>query len=347
MTDTDPTVRCPICLSRVALDPELLWIRPAESLEYRRLTIPPDATADQRRRLLRRAKVLCPNRIDEYPEHYLPYRYVDQPREPVVVALVGAPASGKTHLLASMIGTLQEQGLERFGLSVSPLDVDEYERFTNTLVQPLLSRGRVLPRTNQNVWEFALGLLVDDTADPDGPGRAVAFFDVSGENLTGSGDVSDQAFFDRVDGFFFVISPDDLENDQTDITFSTVLDLVEGKHEKAAVLVLGKSDRYRFEPPVDRWLREGAPGLDPALILEETRDLYAFIDRYDKGDGYLRPWFEVGRTAIHAVSATGSVRLDDTRYARPVRPQRVLQPFLTLMAMTGVKGGDDVQGIGY
>jgi hypothetical protein len=346
MNDTAPTVRCPICLSMVTLDPELLWVLPADGTDHQRLTIPPGATDDQRRRLLRRAKVLCPNRIDEYPEHHLPYRYVDQRSEPVVVALVGTPGSGKTHLLASMVGMFQQQGLERFGLSVSPLDVDEYELFTNTLVQPLLSGGQVLSRTNQDVWKFALGLMVDDTAAPDEPGRAVAFFDVSGERMTSAGHVAKQAFFERVDGFIFVISADDLENGRTDITFSTVLDLVGDKHDKAAVLVLGKSDHYRFEPVVDRWLREEDPWLSPSLILRETRDLYAFIDLHDKGNGYLRPWSEVGRAAIHAVSATGSARLDETRYARPVRPRRVLQPFLTLMAMTGVKGGDGAQEIG-
>ncbi|MES0836629.1 MULTISPECIES: TRAFAC clade GTPase domain-containing protein [Nocardiopsidaceae] len=345
MTDDSadaPRVLCPVCLSRVG--PDSGELREWRDGEYRPLYVPDGATEHMRLRIMRtRAQVLCPNRGNEYPEHHLPYQYVNQRRDPVVVALVGAPRSGKTHLLASMVGAIQEQGLNRFGLSASPLDVNAYERFTNTRVRPLLGQGRVLARTNDDVWEFEVGLMVSDGSDQ----RAVAFFDVAGEVMDTVGKVSRQAFFDKVDGFVFVVSPDDLEDDRADTTFSAVLDVVEDKQDKAAVVVVGKADVYRYEHPVDRWLRDGVCLDDASRIAAETEDLYAFIDRYDKGGSYLRPWTEFGRSAIHAVSATGGARLPDSpSYSRPVRPQRTLQPFLTLMAMTGVATAPGARGVG-
>ncbi|WP_150252446.1 hypothetical protein [Nocardiopsis deserti] len=342
---TPPGVRCPVCLSRVVLDHGELWLW--RDGEHRRLDIPPGVTPEQRRRLLRRAEARCPNEVAEFPEHYLPYQYVNADRDPVVIALIGDFISGKTHLLASMIGSIQNQGLEQFGLSVSPLDVRGYEAFTNTKVRPLLDGDQVLARTGQDVWDFEVGLMVTDLGAPSAPPRAVAFFDVAGEVLATTGTAAEQAFLDTVDGFLFVFSPKDMERERPDITFATVLDMLTDKQDKAAVLVMGKADQYRFEPPVDRWLRDGVRALDPDRVEAETRDLYAFISQYDEGRTYLRPWFEFGRSAIHTVSATGGDRsADGGRYARPVRPQRVLQPFLTLMALTGVLETAEARKVG-
>ncbi|WP_152487032.1 hypothetical protein [Nocardiopsis halotolerans] len=342
---TSPGVRCPMCLSRVVVDHDELWLW--EDGGYRSLDIPPGATPEQRRRLLRHAQVRCPNQADEFPEHHLPYQYVSAESDPVVIALIGNFRAGKTHMLAAMIGSIQNQGLERYGLSVSPLDVHGYEEFTNTKVRPLLDRDQMLDRTGQDVWEFEVGLMISDLDSPSTPPRAVAFFDVAGEVLGTTGTAAEQAFLDTVDGFLFVFSPEDMEDGRPDNTFATVLDMVEDKQDKAAVLVMGKADLYRFEYPVDRWLRDGVPALDAGRIEEETRDLYAFISEHDKGGNYLRPWFEFGRAAIHVASATGgSPQPGGRRYARPVRPQRALQPFLTLMAATGVLRTAEARKVG-
>lgn len=337
-----------MCLSRVTLDTRQLWVWDVGKATYQRLDLPTALTPEQERRSLRRAKVRCPNVTDERPEHYLPYHYVTQAQDPVVIAMVGAPRSGKTHLLAAMIGRIQEEGLRSFGLSVSPLDVGEYERFISTEARPLLEDDAVLRRTNPDVWEFVVGLIVDDIEHEDSPPRAVIFFDVAGEDLATASKVDGLPFFEIVDGVVFVISPDELNSDESDDTFFSVLNLMPHKDEKAAVLVLAKADQCRFEYPVDRWLREEKATLDPSQVWEESRDLYSYIVEEDKGAGYLRPWAEIGRTAIHAVSATGAARGDEgsSRYPRPVRPRRALQPFLTLMAMTGVKKGAEVEKVG-
>ncbi|OLT26623.1 hypothetical protein BJF83_20570 [Nocardiopsis sp. CNR-923] len=337
-----------MCLSRVALDTGQLWVLDGKTGMHRPLDLPSGINPDQKRRRLRLAKVRCPNQIGEYPEHYLPYHYVDQAEEPVVIAMVGASASGKTHLLAAMIGKIHEQGLRGFGLSVSPLDIAEYEHFTSTHVRPFLMGNAVLLRTNHDVWEFVIGLTVEDTDDADSPPRAVVFFDISGDGMSVTSHIAKHAFFDVVDGFIFVVSPEDLERDDSAAAFSAVLDLVKDKEDKAAVVVLAKADQCRFDYPVDRWLREEEPTLDPARIREESRDIYSYIVGKDKGAGYLRPWTEVGRVALHAASATGAPSSDDdtSRYARPVRPRRTVQPFLSLMAMTGVKKGAEAGKVG-
>ncbi|MFI6577947.1 hypothetical protein ACIBFB_19325 [Nocardiopsis sp. NPDC050513] len=344
MSDADgPATRCPVCLSRVGLDRDDLWVW--EDGEYRELWMPEDAPPDLRARWLRGAHVRCPNHGSRLPVHYLPHRYVDS--DPVVVAIIGAPRSGKTHLLASVIGAVQAQGLDGFGLLATALDTGRYERFLNTRVRPLFDRGQILDRTAENIWEFEVGLLVTDQDAPDGQPRAVAFFDVAGDELSVLSQAENKVFLDAADAFVFVVDAEQLARGVPDAAFSAILNLVPNSRDKAAVLVLSKADRFRFEPPVDRWLRAGPPDADPARIEAETRDLYAFVTRFDEADGWLRPWAEFGRSAIHAVSATGGPDAPGQKlFARPVRPQRVLSPFVTLMAMTGVIGSDEARRVG-
>ncbi|CAM3951235.1 hypothetical protein GCM10009799_09290 [Nocardiopsis rhodophaea] len=346
LPDNAEGVRCPVCLSRVSLDFDKLW----EWVDGRHqpLDIPEQATEEQRARRLRRAQVRCPNLGQDFPEHFLPYQYVDS--DPVVIGLIGASMSGKTHLLASMIAAVQDDGLDRYGLSVTPLDIARYERFINTKVRPLFERGEVLARTSDNVWEFEVGLMVSDRdGPPSAPQRAVAFFDVSGGELSALSPAERRVFLDAVDAFVFVVDADQLDGGVPDAAFSTILSLVQNKQDKAALLILTKADRFRFGYPVDRWLRDGppSPDLDAAEIEAESREIYTFVERYDKAGGWLRPYFEFGRSAMHAASATGGPCAPGQRhFARPVRPQRVLRSFLTLMALTGVIDSDEARKVG-
>ncbi|GAB3699190.1 ATPase/DNA packaging protein [Nocardiopsis oceani] len=353
ITVDTPQVPCPVCLSRVVLNLGELWVR--EDGTHRPLRIPSGLNAVQQSRIMRDAQVRCPNRTDEVPEHYLPYGYVT--REPLVIALVGAPRSGKTHFLTSLIRTVDNEPLHDFGLYTTPLDNSRYDQFIATKIRRVFEDGELLDRTGENVWDFEVGLLVDQARGGRSRGRAVAFFDVAGDDLSGMNRAQKRVFLEGADGYVFVIDGDQLARGVPDSSFTTVLGLLDGdrKRASAATLVLSKADRFRFDHPVDRWLRAGPPTASPEEIERESRDLFAHIRRYRHADLWLRPWFEFDRSSIHAVSATGAperppdpsgAEQSPARYARPVRPQRVLQPFVSLLAMTGVIDTDGAGRVG-
>jgi hypothetical protein len=127
-------------------------------------------------------------------------------------------------------------------------------------------------------------------------------------------------------------------NRDGDSTFDTVLDRLPrtGPYlDLAAVMVVGKADLLRFEPPVDRWLDEPrAVPVDPARLQAESRDVYALLHRH-AGRAWLRPFDSIRQCTLHVASATGG-REEFGRYPRGVHALRVLEPLVSLLAMRGV-----------
>ena len=110
-------------------------------------------------------------------------------------------------------------------------------------------------------------------------------------------------------------------------------------------LVVNKADRLRLRPPVDEWLRARPNGtIDAARWRAESRDAYALLYRHG-AHAWLRPFHESEQCTIHFASATGSEAHGDT-FARPVRPKRVLEPLLALLAMAGALPGPEAAKVG-
>ncbi|MEU2182986.1 hypothetical protein [Streptomyces thermolilacinus] len=347
---------CPHCLLPVVYDESrLVTIDPMGD------RVPLDLSGDlppaHVRDLLRTAYQLCPY-ADEDNLHELPVPYLTNGR-PLTIALVGSSGVGKTHLLAAMLGEVEQGGLEPYGLKCLPLNPDTHRTFLRERVQSLL-QGRELGRTGQQAFaRFADGLLVTGS----GPTRPVVFFDLAGEDLAQDSEVA--RFLTGIDAFVFVLDPlralslpslDPVRElnglrrrDLGDEAFTTVLNRVPrtwGPYIAApTAIALNKSDLVRVEPAVDQWLgRALPPEFRPEEVSAESRDVHAFVARHAT-QAWLRPFDDSARCTLHFVAATGGQARDD-RFPHGVRPRRVLAPLLSIFAMCGLLPGVDHGEVG-
>ncbi|HEY9373484.1 hypothetical protein [Streptomyces sp.] len=348
--------QCPHCLLPVEYDESLLV-----TIDDKGDRIPLDLSAEHRpahrQDALRKAYHRCPH-ADGDQAHELPVPYLTN-GEPLSIALVGSSAVGKTHLLAAMLGEVEQGGLEPYGLKCLPLNPEAHRTYLRDRVQSL-QQGRELGRTGQQTFaRFADGLLV--SAQGMMP-RPVVFFDLAGEDLAQDGEVT--RFLMGVDAFVFVLDPlralrlsslDPVRAVQElplrnlgDEAFATVLNRVPrtGGHVAApATIAVNKSDLVRFEPTVDRWLGRALPGrFDAAAVREESRDAYAFLAHH-ASSAWLKPFDDCARCTLHFVAATGGQAKDD-RFPHGARPRRVLAPLLSVFAMCGLLPGAEHREVG-
>ncbi|MBP2048005.1 hypothetical protein J2Z21_000929 [Streptomyces griseochromogenes] len=355
-------VLCPYCLETIQLDLGKLFVTDSR-MQYQPLDLAGIKNPVRRHDVMRGAVQKCTADTD-LPEHFIPVPYLMYGR-PLTVAMVGQSSTGKSHLLTQMIAAVTDGGLEPFGLKWQSVNPEQHARFVRERVQPLRS-GKVLDHTAalglDDFARFVESLLITDVR---GQVRPVAFFDLGGEDLVRT----DAAlrFLLGVDALIFVVDPalalplpqlDHVRerwgvevNRDGDLAFGTVLDRLRknGPYlDVPAAMVLGKADLLRFQPPVDRWLsRPPATSLDPALVHEESRDVYGLLRRH-AGQAWLRPFDAIRRCTLHIASATGGQEAHG-RYPAGAGPRRVLEPLLALLAMHGlidVPGGGEALAVG-
>ena len=338
-------VICPICLQDIK-DWESLprWHWDSGQNQYVKLEISADASEPHRNRERRAALVRCPDQLHVMQnEHYLPAEY-GQLGPPVVLGFVGLTRSGKSHLLAAMVGAIQRGDLRNYGIDSYPLDYARHKVFLEEYVWPLLEEHRVIPGTQEGIVTFADAFVITPAS---GPKRPVALFDVAGGELTKVDDT--KRFLDIADGLFFVVDPAELKaNGRGDETFNTILDLLKPTsrlHDRvSAAIVLNKADMVRFEEPAARLLRSDSKNLDAAEFLSESADVYAFLS--DQGAvAWARPYAECAKATLHVASPTGGAAEGDA-YPRGVTPRRVLRPLVAMLAMTGVLTGGEAERVG-
>jgi hypothetical protein len=340
-------VLCPVCLHEI-LDWDSLtyWYYTSDG-DYEEIRIPADASRAQRERRVHGAYVRCPSTKDDATavHHYLPANYA-QFGEPVLLGFVGLTQSGKSHLLASMIGGIGH--LSDYRIDVHPLDPATHHRFLENSVKPLITRNEVLPGTPDDATtEIADAFIV---RHGNGPERVVALFDVSGGVLAQT-DMT-REFLWIADGLFFVIDPEHIRASRAgDDTFSNVLNVMRGRAKPepvSAAIVLNKADKARFEEPVARWLRSGNGTMDPTEFLRESADVYSYLEEH--GAAVLTEPYQVcEKTTLHVASPTGGAQEGEekgSKYPRGVTPLRVLRPLVAMLAMTGVLTGPQAEMIG-
>jgi hypothetical protein len=339
-------VTCPVCLTPIedwSALPRWQWDK--DRGVYQELRIAADITGPQRTSLERGSAKRCPNPYRVKPdEHYLPADYGSF-GPPVVLGSVGLTRSGKTHLLAAMVGEMQA-GLRQYGIECWALDRSLHNRFLENQVRPLLKKNEVLPGTQEGIVTFADAFLVRPR---NGQPRPVVLFDVAGGELA-SVDLTSR-FLDIADGLFFIVDPSQTETSGAgDETFDNVLDLLKGTGRLpgkiSAAIVLNKADLVRFEDPVTRWLRSDSETLDAGEFLTESRDVYAFLQK--KGAAaWTLPYEEFTKATLHVASPAGGVGLGEgSVFPRGVRPRRVLRPLVAMLAMTGVLTGPEAEKVG-
>jgi hypothetical protein len=329
-------VLCPICLDYFEWKESDLWQFKAADGQYVPLVTPATTNPVKYASIRRDAYQRCPNPAGDMPEHYLPATYQDH-GPPVVIGLVGEHKSGKTHLLTAMILELFRGALVPFGLSVEAVDRLQHRTFQAQHLERF-KRGEQLQGTREGVINAAESLLFTTAS---GLSRPVTFFDVAGEDFKAVGDGGRSArFLLGINALMFVEAPELALS--VSAASSSQNEAVGGGHEVfpaalsrlrdkpnlrdvPAAVVLTKADRLRYLPPVDKWIR--TPGLDEPLdaarIRAESKDVYAFLHQ-------------------HNAQPTLSLFAD-----REVRPARVLQPLLALLAMTGVIDGSEARKVGW
>lgn len=343
-------VMCPMCLHEIAdWDSLGYWRWDPGAEEYVELKVPPGLNAMQLERTLLGVSVQCPSALggQQIGTHYLPADY-GRFGAPVVLGFVGLTRSGKSHLLASMIGAITERELWELGISSSALDHALHRRYLEDWVVPL-KHGKVLPGTREGIVTFADAFLIKSRG---GVERVVAMFDVAGGDLAKLDETKE--FLWVADGLFFVIDAERVDEKwPEDQTFSNVLDVVRRRARTEAVsaaIILNKADVLRFDEPVDRWLRSPeSPNdgkLDALEFLRESADVYAYLDRRN-ALAMSEPYEICPKATMHVVSPTGgAVNGDGTVYPRGVTPRRVLRPLVAMLAMTGVLTGPDADRVG-
>ena len=302
-----------------------------------------------------------PSAAPNAPKHYLPatYGFYD---EPLVVGLVGAAQSGKTHLLTAMVREVLRGGLGAYGLVVEPLDYRQHEEFRREhLVK--FERGEQLQATSHGTTAYAESLVI---RGPTGV-RPLVFFDVAGEDLQRPGDLNRGGrFLLAVGAVLFVHAPEDplsrresalgYEDEAFRASLTRITAGNAGFGSVPAVVAVTKADRLRFRPPADFWMRRGPEKVVQASrIRAETRDVYAYL--YESGArAALDPFEMFDRCAMHFVSASGGDAIAERggesedaptrRYPRGVRPHRVLEPLVSILAMAGVLPGSESEKVG-
>jgi hypothetical protein len=315
--------------------------------------------------------------------HYLPVGYGQHGR-PMVIAFVGALETGKSHLLATMVREIERGALEALGARADPLDNDKHVEYVANFVNPLFETGLSIQPTRR-LRDEAEATFRDAFLITYGPAtRPVAFFDVSGEDLALKRARSND-FILAVDALIFVIDPNPgrlrrAEPDPVpdkpggggpgragapilgDSAITRAVRRLQHQDRGRAVpaaMAITKCDELRFTDPVMRWLRR--PGLsafrpvsdpDLSLLWRESRDAYAFLYEREM-QLWLRPYSVFAQTTLHFVSATGSAGVDElTEFGRPIKrfvrgvePQRVLDPLVAVLAMSGMFG-PAAQGVG-
>lgn len=346
-TSSAPTVMCPLCLGDIADWDNLdYWRWDATADDYVQIDMPPDLNPTQRARYTHGAYVRCPAATDiSTVAHYLPARY-GRFGDPVLLGFVGLTQSGKTHLLASMVGEID--GLSNYGIDVTELDRATHHDFMVNSVRPLIAGHQVLPGTPDDATTTLTDAFI--VRHDNGPGRVVVLFDVSGGDLARRD--STKEFLWIADGLFFVIDPEHIAASKVgDDTFSNVLDIMRQRHREgpaSAAIVLNKADKARFEEPIARWLRAGNGTLDPTEFLRESADVYAYLEER-QATALTKPYQACGKATLHVASPTGGAKEGEdkaSKYLRGVTPLRVLRPLVAMLAMTGVLTGPQAGQIG-
>lgn len=351
-------VRCPICMDLIdwslteyiwmyeegEQNPELSWISHLDPVRQQDLR--------------QQGYQLCPNPSSDTAAHYLPALYGSY-GDPLVIGLIGTPGSGKTHVLTAMI-TAALAGLGIPGVAASSMDFRRHELFRDRSIRPF-ARGIALGSTGTDVMDYADILLVH------GPGgaRPVTFFDIAGENqVQASAGGRAGRFLVGAGGLIFVHASDDsldtgVSGTALNAAFGPAIARVRsvpGATKLPATIALAKSDRLRYVPPADRWMRRPMENeLDAQRMREESRDVYAYL--WSKGaTSSLAPFEVFERCTLHFVSSSGGDAVlregadpkspDAYEFPRGVRPARVLEPLIAILAMAGVIDGPEARKVG-
>ncbi|HEV8559476.1 MAG TPA: hypothetical protein VGR06_24305 [Actinophytocola sp.] len=355
-------VKCPVCLDEYAWDEREVLEYSVKDGKYNPARRPAGLRGAKLDDARRRWYVKCPNPSQDSANHYLPATLGDF-ADPLVVALVGRPRSGKTHLVVAMIRELLGGvSAGEHGLRAEALDYYQHVTFKRNFLDPF-ERGSRLPGTRGGSGTYLEWLVVQRGNVK----RPLVFFDVAGEDFRDPAENGRHTrFLVNAGALLFVedapwifrslAEEQDLRVDETlslpagasnEWVQEAVSRLPAGRESLPAVVALTKSDRLRYMTPADRWIRERSGGLLSAdRMLTESRDVYGLLHSANANSIAMRLYSEFQRCTMHFVSATGGAVAEDDTFPAGIRPARVLVPLLALFAMAGLITGPEAERVG-
>ncbi|MGN2640541.1 TRAFAC clade GTPase domain-containing protein [Nocardia takedensis] len=287
--------------------------------------------------------------------------------------MVGTRASGKTVYLTVLVSELQAPTRRRFGAATyfvgeSPM-IEDVRRWRRGM-----DEGNVPGLTGRSDSRARTPVVIDwqqEHASPVGPKRivstALSFYDTAGEALETTDETKDQQYLAATDGLIVVIDPFQIagnaeravdrgvdgkfDPDHPVQVLSNVTEMlreVDGvKHNRKITrplaVAVSKIDAFYDQIPPDSPIRRPSPGV-PFFDDADSRDIHqhvaGLIDGWG-GDDILRHLeLNYERFRLFAVSSLGAE--PDYRAGRTdghgVRPHRVSEPLLWLMADKGIIG---------
>jgi len=340
-------IRCVSCLTKFRWAGGSLFQR--SSRIFKEIDIPEGADEMQRRMSMQGAFIRCPNIINGQPHHF-PVEFVRY-QDPIVIGFIGGSQTGKSCLLAAITGEIELGRLAPYGLLSRPANMDEHSAYRELIVDPFYDKRQSPGHTAvaSDLAQYADAFLITSTRTNET--FPLVFFDVNGDSLRGLRDnLQAVRFLSVVNGLIFVVDPDlagggsrlrlgDPTYTATVASLRVVHDVPVARMKIPAALAVTKADMVRFAPPVDRWLNLPPPSdgvIDAGRVYAESRDAYAFL-KHREASPWLDPVNQFERCTLHFVSASGvGYDADKSIFARPVRPRRVLDPLVSLLAMIGV-----------
>ena len=343
-------IRCPICLNWIDWARTESVVIDENGVETPVSSLSPDPAV--RATLIHAAVRKCPR---SSPPHTLPDQY-GRFGEPIVVGVVGNSLAGKTHLLAAMVGQMQNvQRMDALGLEVRPLDQSLHQDFQRTYVEPFLTGRRQLDATAIGD-PTGLTYAAQIYSRRSGRSHALAFFDVSGEQFLSA---QGNDFIQAVTALIFVVDAANVppvlgsaHEVPADGTFDAVLKRLELQHFDGkepggrfiplpAALVVAKADQLKFamDAPVDRWFDYPDDDVDLSTVEQESEDVYAFLTTRGAG-AWLSPAHRFIDVSLHYTSATNCEPREMVFPREQFRQRRVFKPLLTLLAKEHIALGE-------
>lgn len=367
------TVICPLCFEEFHVGRMLFTSfggdesMPARHTWVDRLRgLPPQPpTNKQGQRLTRK---LCPNRD--------PLPFTAGAQGSLVIGLIGAKFSGKSHYIASLVKRLEGQVGGDLQAALIPVSDETQERYRREFYDPLFKNGLELPLTVGTPAPLIYDLTLDGRLWGEERNRAVtlALYDTAGENLDSQDTVEQMLKYLRVaSGIVFLVDPlqvaavcdalpasvrlpDADRMVDPNVILSRVLQVLEdgrvvtqsGPLSTPVAVVLTKCDVLRDAGLIEAnrlWNTDArhVGYFDAEAHSDMTGMMAEYVQRWSPA-AYHTVRQRFSRHAFFGASATGCASDTTTRRYKYISPWRVEDPLLWLLAELGVipsRGGEE------
>jgi hypothetical protein len=281
----------------------------------------------------------------------------------LLIGIVGASQSGKTHYVTTLIEQLQELVGSRFKAGMIPLDDATVRRFNRELKNPLFGSHTRLPVTIGQVPPLLYNLMFDGSLWGESSPRSVtlAFYDTAGENMKDQDKLRDLvSYLSVAAGIIFIVDPlqsvslrqtlpqgtplPDVDEESSPSAIvgrlAAILPTKRGKFSTPVAFTMTKCDvlkKNKIIPAHSTWnsnrMHDGA--FDRPLHNSMQQDIAEVLGRHElHTHNTVKSFF--ANHALFGVSATGCSEDPTTGRYKSVSPWRVEDPLLWLLAQLKV-----------